>query len=74
MNRYQQREFPLKAGFLPIHTGAFGTGTHTDGANDWPSARPCPGGITNTQIPVSGLPQGLYYLTIDGVTFKLLKN
>ncbi|GGB22901.1 hypothetical protein GCM10011511_53530 [Puia dinghuensis] len=37
-------------------------------------AKEYPGGITNTQIPVSGLPQGLYYLTIDGVTFKLLKN
>jgi len=33
-----------------------------------------PGGVNSTQIPAAGLPQGLYFVTIDGATYKLLKN
>ncbi|HXB09185.1 MAG TPA: T9SS type A sorting domain-containing protein [Puia sp.] len=32
------------------------------------------GGVTRTQIPAAGLPQGLYLLTIDGATYSLIKG
>jgi hypothetical protein len=38
-------------------------------------AKECPGGATTTtQIPVPDLPRGLYFLTIDGVTYKVVKD
>ena len=33
-----------------------------------------PGGVNSTQVPAAGLPQGLYFVTIDGATYKLFKN
>ena len=37
-------------------------------------ARDYPGGISTTQIPITGLPQGLYLLTVDGTSYPLLKG
>jgi hypothetical protein len=36
--------------------------------------REFPGGINSTQIPMTGLPQGLYFLTVDGATYQLVKS
>jgi hypothetical protein len=32
------------------------------------------GGVSNAQIPVSGLAAGIYFVQVDGVTYKLIKN
>jgi hypothetical protein len=45
---------------------------NAQGATIW--AKAYPGGITTTQIPVAGLPQGLYFLTVDGATYPLMKG
>jgi hypothetical protein len=31
-------------------------------------------GINSTQIPAAGLPAGLYFVQVDGITYKLIKN
>lgn len=33
-----------------------------------------PGGINSTQIPAADLPPGLYFITVDGTTYKIIKN
>jgi Secretion system C-terminal sorting domain len=33
-----------------------------------------PGGINSTQIPAGDLPPGLYFITVDGTTYKIIKN
>ncbi len=33
-----------------------------------------PGGVNSAQIPASQLPQGLYFVSVDGSTYKLIKN
>jgi hypothetical protein len=45
---------------------------NNQGATIW--VKEYPGGINSTQIPMSGQPRGLYYLTIDGTTYKLMKG
>jgi hypothetical protein len=45
---------------------------NAQGATIWSKAYP--GGITTTQIPAAGLPQGLYFLTVDGATYPLIKG
>ena len=45
---------------------------NNQGATIW--VKEFPGGINSTQIPVAGLPQGLYFLTIDGATYTLVKD
>jgi len=37
-------------------------------------AKEFPGGVNTTQIPVVGLPQGLYFLTVDNTTWSLFKG
>jgi hypothetical protein len=32
------------------------------------------GGVSNAQIPASGLAAGIYFVRVDGVTYKLIKN
>jgi hypothetical protein len=32
------------------------------------------GGVNSAQVPASGLPQGLYFLSVDGTTYRVLKN
>ncbi|HLZ86062.1 MAG TPA: T9SS type A sorting domain-containing protein [Puia sp.] len=32
------------------------------------------GGANKAQLPAAGLPQGLYFLTIDGATYKMMKE
>jgi len=45
---------------------------NAQGATIW--VKEYPGGINTTQIPVAGLPQGLYFLTVDGATYSLMKG
>ena len=45
---------------------------NAQGATLW--VREYPGGVSSTQIPVAGLPQGLYFLTVDDATWSLLKG
>jgi hypothetical protein len=45
---------------------------NSQGATIW--AKEFPGGVNGTQIPVASLPQGLYFLTIDGATWSLMKG
>ena len=33
-----------------------------------------PGGVNSMQVPAAGLPRGLYFVTVDGATYKLCKN
>ena len=45
---------------------------NAQGATIW--VKDYPGGINSTQIPVAGLPQGLYFLTLDDTTWSLIKG
>jgi hypothetical protein len=60
-----------------INISAPGTFTHLSlrdiaGRTLW--VKEYPGGINSTQIPAGDLPQGLYFITVDGKTYKLIKN
>ncbi len=34
----------------------------------------CPGGTSNIQLTAADLPRGMYFLTVDGTTYKLIKE
>ena len=60
-----------------INISAPGTFTHLSlrditGRTLW--VKEYPGGILSTQIPAGDLPKGLYFVTVDGKTYKLIKN
>lgn len=60
-----------------INISAPGTFTHLSlrdiaGRTLW--VKEYPGGINSTQIPAGDLPQGLYFISVDGKTYKLIKN
>lgn len=46
--------------------------TNAQGERLW--VKEFPGGMNATQIPAFGLPQGLYFVTVDGATYSVFKG
>jgi hypothetical protein len=46
--------------------------TNAQGERLW--AKQFPGGMNATQIPAFGLPPGLYFVTVDGATYSIMKG
>lgn len=54
--------------------GSFTRVSLTDIAGHTLWVKEYPGGVKSTQIPAGELPQGLYFVSVDGTTYKLIKN
>jgi hypothetical protein len=54
--------------------GAFTRVSLTDMAGRTLWVKEYPGGVNSTQIPAGELSQGLYFVSVDGTTYKLIKN